>query len=217
MFKKKKENEEIIQNYQVNDFYEEPIESSYNSYNSFQYNDENIQKKKTKIPYIVIAITLIYAAFIGIGVLTTTYTNNQPQIISIELRENRKNYQKASSNYNNIKDIIDNLNTIDSKLDSDGVDKSFNYATEYKKYIDTISDLTVQIKGSSYSDNYQFLQEIALAICTNLTKYVNLMSNGMSAQSANYISQARQYKEQYLVQFDKYTANMEQFKASGEQ
>ena len=228
MFKRKKQNnEENIEIYQINDFYDDQ-NYEYENYDNNTNNDLNCteennpfeitsKKQKTKknsMKNLIIVIGIvIYVCFVGLGAVLTTYTNDkQPQIINVRLREERRNYKLASKSYNQIKDIIDSLNELDNSLANADVTQSFSYATEYKKYIDIVSNLYTEIKNDSYSDECQFLQEIAIAVCNNLSAYITAMSNGMSSQSSDYLEKAQTYKQKYTVQFKKYSDNMAQFK-----
>lgn len=179
------------------------------------YDFEKKRKKGLKINIKVFIGVAMYGCFLGLGALITTYTtNNNPQVIQVSLRENRKDFKKAESDYKNISKVITEIDKIDSLRKSSSEKESFQYAIDYKEVSELISKSKKEVEGTNYSQEYVFMQTIASLIYENIYQYLTLMSNGMSAQNAKYIIQAEEYKQKYKIQFEKYTDNIEQFETT---
>lgn len=184
--------------------------------NTIDYNFDE-EKPKLRINTKIFVGVLIYICFVGLGAFLTTYTsNNIPQVINVELREKRAEIKKIENTYEDISNIITQIDKINDTLKTSSVNDSFEFATEYGKLATIASDNKKTLEGTSYNDKYVFMQKIASNIYQNLYQYLTLMSNGMSAQSGTYINQAQEYKQKYQNQFVKYTTNLEQFKEAAE-
>lgn len=189
-----------------------------NEYNADQldFDYDNIQKKdnskKVKIAIRVGVILLIYAIFVGFGALSTTYRkDNTPQVINVSLREQRVNYYQVKEDYDNMHEILKRIDSIDYSLEESSSDSSFNFASTYTDMANLVKETAEGAAGKSYPEDCKFMQAINKEIYTNAYQYLVLMSNGMSAQSSDYLSQALQYKDTYLAEFKKYSDNINKF------
>ena len=206
--KKKKRRKSIkTQNKGSDETYKEEID--------FDFTEENKTTKpvgiRINIKVFIGIVFYLFCCIIG-GIITTYDSNSTPQVINVELREQRRAFNKIESDYKDLYNIIAQVNSIDSSLEEASLNDSFNYAVKYKDIISIVEERKTEVSGATYSEDYKFMREIATAIYKSLNQYLTLMSNGMSSQNSTYIKQASEYKVKYKAQFEKYTSNINQFK-----
>lgn len=190
---------------------ESQFEYSYDEM-SFDFENEIPKEKGLNINIKVFVGLFLYISLVVFGGFMTTYSKGQPQVIGVELREQRMSYNQINSHYTNMETTIEEIDKLDATLNKDAAAQSFNYAISYKKLAEIIELNVKEIEGTRYDKDYVFMKDIAIETYKNINQYLLLMSNGMSAQNADYIKQAAEYKVKYKGQFNKYTDNVNKFK-----
>lgn len=186
-------------------------DSEYNNELDFNFDDS---KHKFKLNVKLCIIIFLYIMFVGLGGFLTTYKDNQPQLINVELREKRSEFKKIETHYNNMYNIVLEIDRIDASLKEASPDESLNYAVAYKDLADIVDKNIKDVDGTKYNNDYIFMQKSASAIYKNLKEYLTIMSDAMSAQNGGMIKQALSYKDKTRIQFEKYTDNINKIKES---
>jgi len=208
MWFKKKENDYII--YEANDYYDETFDIDTDS--------DSVDEKRIVRLRTVLLVLVGYIIFLFIGFLSTSFITNpvtgkkEPQIITVQLLEERKSYTLLKEYYLILKNLLQKTQEIDEQLQTAQEDQMFIYATKYESLLPTIDKHIPKVKGLVIDSKYEILLDQLINLYVNdLPIYLQKMGAALSKRDNNTLSEALSWREQIIVDFEQLRSNMKSF------
>lgn len=168
----------------------------------------------TKIALVVMG----YVFFLVIGIFSTSFITNpitghkEAQIITVQLREERRSYALLKEHYLIIRDLLQKTQEIDNDFQKAEKDQSFVYATKYESLLPLIDQNIPRAKGLAVDSKYRTLLNQVVNIYTNdLPIYLQKMATALSQQDQTTFLEAMSWREQTIEDFERLRENMKAF------
>lgn len=222
MFRKKNDDHyytyEADEPFEYEDSYVQRNNGNYDhDYNTTNYHDEceyestskgKISSKSTKI----LIVTGVYIVFLIIGIFTTTYTKtidgkNQAQIISVSLRQEREEYYKLREHYLTLKEIIAEINNIDSQLSKSDSGDIYSFTLKYEDIVPAIKN-DMSLAENMPLRSHISLKDLLITVYQDTSNYLTKKSTALTRKDAAMIKDASVLKKTLNENFNQFVEDM---------
>lgn len=161
--------------------------------NVFDIEDEKEERKKGSsiVKQIVLIVLFFYIVFLMIGVLTTTYIKTsdgkrKPQIVSVELREERNYYYNLKNYYMKLKHITDKATEQDTKVKKE--ENLLVLASIYQELLEQLDKNWTGLKGVTVPERYSPLKKVIIEAYNTTSIYLQRMSVGLTEKDKSKLN-----------------------------
>lgn len=181
--------------------------------------EEIVVRKKLGFLAIAVLVLGVYVVFLVIGVFSTSFIkdevgNKNPQVITLEMREERESYGQLKAQYKILEGILLDIQELDAEFASSlsqDEDKSFMLSTKYQEILPRIDKQLPKVRALVVHAKYEPLRTQVTKVYTDISYYLQKMAKSLSEKNGTTLQEAISWNLAAYADFSQLRFNMGEF------